>query len=217
LAIHFYLYETKVAYIIMKDFFYNSSLSPIYIFIYTVIVIISSLGIMYFVLDATILNSGRAEIEQYKAKLEIMGTETNSLLKDNKIYMQWLQSTPNAAAYIETKLKSSVGMNDSLQGGTSTGADLNRKQPYSYSVENLRKGEVFIDPYSGVSMGVPDINSKFEAVVLLSIPGKATKEFNKVRTGMNWAFESGGMKFRITVYKINWYNDTFGVVIRKIL
>jgi hypothetical protein len=201
----------------MRDFFYNSSNSLIYIFIYTVIVNLSSFGIMYFVLDGTILNSGRSEMEQYKTKLEIMGTETNSLRKDNKIYMQWLQSTPNAVAYIETKLKSSVGMNDSLQGGTSTGVDLNKKQPYSYLVENLRKGEVFIDPYSGVSMGIPDINSNFEAVVLLSIPGKATQEFKEVRTGKNWDFESRGMKFKITVYKINWYNDTFGVVIREIL
>jgi hypothetical protein len=205
----------------MKGLLYDNPI--VFFIIYTIIIVGASWGITTFVLDERKINANNAEVEQYKIKMEIMENDMNILREDNKKYLQWLQSTPNAAAYIELKLKNlekdNLSLGDRILGAkiASTGTEANRKPPYGYSVENMHKGEAFIDPYTGVSLGISDINSKFEATVILSIPGRPAQEIKKAKTGMSWNFDFKDEKFKIVIYKINWYNNTFGVMISQIM
>jgi hypothetical protein len=154
--------------------------------------------------------------------MQIMENDMNILREDNRRYLNWMQSMPNAAAYIEMKLKNLDKDNLSskntmpLNKMAFRGTESSTKPLYSYTLENLHKGEAFIDPYTGVSLGIADINSKFEADVIISIPGKDAREYNRVKTGMAWNFDYKESKFKIIIYKINWYNNTFGVMISQI-
>ena len=203
----------------MKGIFYDNPV--VFFVIYTIIIVGASWGVTTFVLDKRKVNTNNAEVEQYKAKMEIMEHDMNILREDNKKYLSWLQSIPNAAAFIELKLKNlekdNLSQGDRLTARVAaTGTEANKKPPYGYSIENMHKGEAFIDPYTGVSLGISEINSKFEATVILSIPGRPAQEFKRVKTGMSWNFDFKDEKFKIVVYKINWYNNTFGVMISQI-
>ena len=211
----------------MGNWFENNPAKSVVI--HTFVVIGATWAFFTFVYDENRLNLSRAQVEesksvaeQYKAKADVLQTENLRLAAQNDTYVRWLQgqngSFPNLEAQIKrlesekTKLtealtKAEGGQTPSTSSPTPTG-------PYAYESRELKQGQAFVDPLTGASIGVSDINADYQARASVTLPGRDT-QIVSASPGQTWKFDYHDKKFILTLTKVIWLTNSFQVSVRE--
>ena len=195
--------------------------NPAYsIILYTMIVISFTWGFSTFILEESKIDSYKARLEMYEDKTETLGMEISELEKENLKYLRWLENTPNSIPFLEYHIIELENENIELKKEilvykNQTGSLNNESmQEYYYNSYSIRKGNAIVDQYTGLTLGVSNINVLFEAEITLTLPGEDTIHQSNVKPGDVWYFNDN--KFKITITKINWYTDNLDVEISEI-
>lgn len=204
----------------MKNWFEENPIKSI--ITHTVLVAGVTWGISYFIIDENKVNyyqsqveSARTTTEQYKAKTEILQTDNAKLISERDRYLKWLEEAPNTIPFFEKRIKKLENENLQLRNKLTQIGKPSTEQPsekYSNTL-TLNKSQTFIDSKTGVMLSVTSIDQNFEAEVSLTLPGEETKKLSKITAGEQWRFVSKGGKFMIIIKEINWYNNTFEVMV----
>ena len=200
------------------------------VILYTLLVIAGTWAFFTFVFDENRINLSRAQVEeakamaeQYKAKSEVLQTENARLAVQNGTYLRWLEGQPGTFPYLElqvTKLNEEKSeLAESLKSTKATAsAQPVKPTPKTYTRESepLKAGETFVDPETGATLGVSEMNIAKQAKVTVSLPGKQTEIADAVTPGKTWTFDYQGRKFVLTLTTVTWLNDTFQASVREL-
>lgn len=195
--------------------------NPAYsIILYTIIVISFTWGFSTFILEESKIDSYKARLDMYEDKTETLGMEISELEKENLKYLRWLENTPNSIPFLESHIRELENENIELKKEIlvykNQIGSLNNEsmQEYYYNSYSIRKGNAIVDQYTGLTLGVSNINVLFEAEITLTLPGEDTIHQSNVKPGEVWYFNDN--KFKITITEINWYTDNLDVEISEI-
>jgi len=88
-------------------------------------------------------------------------------------------------------------------------------QKYFVESQPLSTGQVFIDPLTGVTFGIRQINYDRQAIGSITYPDGITSEIDIANPGQKWSFRYKNREYDIILFELNYLYDTFKVQVRE--
>ena len=191
------------------------------IILHTILIATVMWAISSFLLDENKINLYKAQTENCKAVSEQYKVKVELLEKDNQKFLRWLENKPDTIPFLELKIKNLESENEQLKGKLASiekvaEPNIAKQQEDYFYTKDLSKGEAFVDLRTGATIGVSDIGSNYEAKGIISLPGRKAEDIDGVKPGKSWDFEKSDIKYKLTVTKVNWLNNSFQVQVKEI-
>jgi hypothetical protein len=169
-------------------------------------------AISHFVLDTRKIENAQMEVNNYRAKIEVLEQQSSVLREANQEYLAILRSNPATLEYYKAKIKALEDSKASLlkRVGQSEQPAPSHAGPYFRSAI-IGKGEAFRDPKTGVVLGVTDVNAQYRMGGNLTLPGKTPQRIQDIEAGKAWTFHAVGGEFTLLIRSVNWIGDTVAV------
>ncbi|MBM4285677.1 MAG: hypothetical protein FJ128_10585 [Deltaproteobacteria bacterium] len=161
----------------------------------------------------------KAKLENHKSKIDYLERRINDLQYDNNKYLMLLQASPQSIPFLNKRI---TELEEELGKLKSAGLIPTKPKPpaepneiYLYFKE-MKKGDAFIDPLSGSTLGVSEIFEDNTASIALTLPGQPTKSLIRVLPGTSWNYSYKATNYRITITTIRWLTGNYIVEVREI-
>lgn len=89
------------------------------------------------------------------------------------------------------------------------------KQKYFLQSESIKTGQLFIDPLTGLTFGIRQMNYDRVAFGSITFPKVPSVDINNVSPGQNWNFKFNNTEYEVTLLELNYLYDTFKVQISE--
>jgi len=86
-------------------------------------------------------------------------------------------------------------------------------QKYFLQSNSISSGQVFIDPFTGITFGIRHITYDRLAFGSITLPGSQQMEISNVSPGQVWSYSFNGKSFELTLIELNYLYDSFKVQI----
>jgi hypothetical protein len=142
------------------------------------------------------------------------------LRQENERYLSWLQGAPNTFPSLAHRIEELEGEKGDLLAKTSACVNNGKVSasvtPGGYiDVGEARRGRTFIDPKTGISIGVAKVGADYTADIVLGIPDAETpRQLKEVKPGAFWYAKVGTETYRVTVTDVNWLSDSIRAEVR---
>jgi hypothetical protein len=90
------------------------------------------------------------------------------------------------------------------------------KQKYFLQSAPIGTGQVFIDPLTGITFGIRQINYDRLAFGSITIPDSPSVEISNVSPGQKWTFKFSGTEYELTLLELNYLYDSYRVQLAEI-
>lgn len=204
---------------------------------YTILIAGVTWATSTFIIDDNKVNLYKAQVgdrqavaEQYKAKIDVLESELIKLREQNSRYLKWLQSQPASFPMLESRIMKLEEENatakkilahpqgehhlENMTTGVFKNTGSQKALPYNY-FKDMEKGDAFVDPYTGATLGVSSIDSNNTAKIVLVLPGEKKQSIDDAKPGDSWDFSQFGLKFSIILTKISWLGDRIEVTVME--
>lgn len=88
-------------------------------------------------------------------------------------------------------------------------------QKYFLQSNSISSGQVFIDPFTGITFGIRHITYDRLAFGSITLPGSQQMEISNVSPGQKWSYTFNGRSFDLTLLELNYLYDSFKVQIAE--
>ncbi|MHC1703696.1 MAG: hypothetical protein AB9846_07290 [Tenuifilaceae bacterium] len=89
------------------------------------------------------------------------------------------------------------------------------KQKYFIQSPSIGTGQVFIDPFTGVTFGIRQINYDNFASGSITFPSSTSEEINNISPGQKWTFQFNNIDFELVLLELNYLYDSYKVQITE--
>jgi hypothetical protein len=141
------------------------------VIIYTVFVAGTTWTIFNVLLDDKKLASAKAEVDQYKAKTEVLEAQTSHLRDEYQKYQGWLAATPGTVPYFESELAKANELAASVRAASPVVEP--SMSTTSGRAAVLAPGESMVDPTTGAIVGAGRFNPDFTVDISITSPDGA--------------------------------------------
>lgn len=196
----------------MSNWFENNQTKSV--IIYTILVAGTTWTIFNVLLDDKKLASARAEVDQYKAKTEVLGAQISQLRDENQKYQSWLSATPGTIPYFEAELAKANEIASSVKAASSS-VEPNMSTT-SGRAAVLASGEAMVDPITGAIVGTGLFHQDFTVDINITTPDGKTQSHPSSKAGAVWDFNYKSVGYRITLSRADWYRNEATVSIQEL-
>ncbi len=160
------------------------------------------------------VETARSQVESHASKIDFLEQENAQLRVDNSRYVDWLRTDPKGLEGMERRIQE---LADSLKFNVLSGAPgvSASGQPYAY-IATVVKGGTFVDPRTGLTIGIQDVSSDRTASGLLNIPGKPETTNSSIMPGKLWNFEFKQVQYVCRVMNIDWISNRVTIEVRVV-
>jgi len=88
-------------------------------------------------------------------------------------------------------------------------------QKYSLQSGSIGTGQVFIDPLTGLTLGIRHITYDRQASGSITLPEAASQEISNVSPGQKWSFNFNGKNYEVILLELNYLDDSYKVQINE--
>ncbi|WP_157511069.1 hypothetical protein [Frateuria sp. Soil773] len=196
----------------MSNWFENNQTKSV--ILYTILVAGTTWTIFNVLLDDKKLASAKAEVDQYKAKTEVLEAQISQLKDENQKYRSWLAETPGTIPYFESEIAKAKELTLSVKAAIPT------VEPNISTAEGraavLTRGESLADPVTGAIVGVGTFHPDFTVDINITTPDGKTQSHPSSKAGEVWDFSYKSAQYRITLSRSDWYKNEATVSLREL-
>jgi hypothetical protein len=88
-------------------------------------------------------------------------------------------------------------------------------EKYFLQSDSIGTGKVFIDPLTGLTIGIRSISYDRYASGSITLPNNSSVEINNVSPGQKWDFAFNGKNFEFILLELNYLYDNYKVQITE--
>jgi hypothetical protein len=86
---------------------------------------------------------------------------------------------------------------------------------YLLQSDSIGTGKIFIDPLTGLTLGIRSISYDRLAAGSITFPNSPSEELNNVGPGQKWNFTFNGKNFELVILELNYLYDSYKVQIAE--